>query len=102
MVGDHAESDIDFFLLAIICRAAAPAASFVTWQAERLTYSWQRAGVFFAAQLFELIENRAEDIGFVIRNCPGKIREILGIFNDCDSALETHSGIDVALWQRRE
>ena len=62
----------------------------------------QRAGVFLAAQFFDLVENRAEDVGLVIGNCSGKIGEIPGALNDCDGALETHSGIDVSLRQRRE
>src|SRR5205814_3946029 len=43
--------------------------------------------------------NWAEDVGLVIRNCSGKIAEILGALNDCDGALETHSGIDMARCQ---
>ena len=62
----------------------------------------QRAGVFFAAQFFQLVEDRAKNVGLVIRSCSGKIGEILGALNDCDGALETHSGIDVSLRQRRE
>ena len=57
----------------------------------------QRAGVFLTAQLFDFIEDRAENISLVIRSCSRKIREILGALNNCDGALETHSGIDVAL-----
>src|SRR5206468_13100318 len=48
VIGDHAEGDVDFLLLAIDCRAAASAALFDR-QAMRLPYNWQRAGIFSAA-----------------------------------------------------
>src|SRR4029453_5090976 len=60
----------------------------------------QRAGVFFAAQSFELVENPAKDVGLVIRSCSRKIREILGALNDCAHTLETHPSINVTLRQR--
>ena len=62
----------------------------------------QRACVFFAAQFFELVEDRSENVGLVIRDRSGEIGEIFGALNDRGHALETHSGIDVALRQRRE
>ena len=62
----------------------------------------QRAAVFLAAQLFDLIENRTKNIGLVIRNRSGKIREIFRALDNCGGALETHSGVDVSLRQRRE
>ncbi len=55
---------------------------------------------FFAAQLFQLVENWAENVGLVIRSRSRKIGEILCALNDCYGALETHSGIDVARCQR--
>jgi len=62
----------------------------------------QRARVFFSAEFFELIEDWAKDVGLVIRNRSGKIREILSSLNDRNGTLETHSGIDVPLRQGRE
>ena len=91
MIGDDAKSEIDLFLSSV-CRAAVSAAA-----SQRAALRWQRAGVFFAAQFFDLVENRAKNIGLVIRNCSGKIGEIFRALNYCDSALETHSCIDVAL-----
>src|SRR5262249_27358243 len=78
-----------------ICRAAAPAAFPFARQAMRLPYSWQRARVFIAAQFFDFIENRAEDVCLVIRRGSRKIGEIVCALNDCDGALETHSSVDV-------
>ena len=81
MIGDHAECDVDFFLLTFAAAAVC----------------WQCAGVFLAAQFFDLVEDCAEDICLVIRSCSGKIGQIFCALNDCGDALETHSGIDVAL-----
>src|SRR4029077_3513980 len=50
----------------------------------------------------DFVEDRAEDVSFVIRNCSGKIRKILGALNDRYGALEAHSSIDVTLRQRGE
>src|SRR5262249_27347685 len=102
VIGDDAKRDIDFLLLQIICRAVAPAASFCSRQAMRLPYNWQCRSVLFATELFQLIEDRTENVGLVIGNCSGKIREILRALNDCYGALETHSGIDMTLGQRHE
>ena len=96
MIGDDAKSDVDLFLLVFdfVGRLCQPPSS----QQRRPTVGSVLA-YFFAAQFFDLIENRAEDVGLVIRNRAGKIGEIPGALNDCDGALETHSGIDVALRQ---
>ena len=58
---------------------------------------WKRAGVFLAAKFFDLIEDRAKNIGLVVGNGAGKIGEIFRALNDCGHALETHAGIDVTL-----
>src|SRR5439155_14024727 len=58
--------------------------------------------IFLAAQFFELIEHRAEDVSFVIGNRAGKIGEIFRALNDRRHALEAHSRVDVPLWQSRE
>ena len=107
MIGDDAESDIDLDLFwgahaAGVLVAAARGDFLDRRAADRHTrvgcaplHIRQRAGVFFAAQFFDLIEDRAENVGLVIRSRSGKIGEILGALNDCYGALETHSGIDV-------
>ena len=100
MIGDHTKRDIDLFLLGIVCRAAASAAFFSSRQATRLPYKWQRRFIFFFAQCFKLIENRAKDVGLVIRNGSGEIGEIFRALNDCGHALETHAGIDMTLRER--
>ena len=58
--------------------------------------------IFLAAQFFHLVEDRAKNIGLVIRNRAGKIGEILRALDDRCHALETHPGIDVTLRQRRK
>jgi hypothetical protein len=52
VVGNDAKSDIDFFLLAMSGRAGLG----------------QRRSVFFAAEFLDLVEERTEDVRFVIRN----------------------------------
>ena len=59
-------------------------------------------GVFLAAQFFDLIEDRAKNIGFVIGNGAGEIGKIFRALNDRGHALETHAGIDVPLRKRRK
>src|SRR6266566_7676800 len=95
MIGDDAKGDVDFLLLVLILYGGCVSRRRLT----ETPYNRQQAGAFLAAQFFNLIENWAEDIGLVIRNCSGKIAEILGALNDCDGALETHSGIDMARCQ---
>src|SRR5262245_36604825 len=68
----------------------------------RLPYNRQCRSVFLSAQFFQLVENRAKDVSFIIRGRSGKIGEIFGALYDCNGALEAHSGIDVALRQSRE
>ena len=83
MVGHDAKGDVDLFLLGFVGDSAFQ----------------QRARIFFAAQFFDLIENRAENVGLVIRNCTGEIAEIFCTLNDRGHAFEPHSGIDVTLRQ---
>src|SRR5262249_8920495 len=94
--GDDAESDVDLFLLGIICRAAASAAFPFARQAMRLPYNRQCRSVFLAAQPFDLVENRAENVGLVIRRRSRKLGEIFCTLDNCYRALEAHSSIDVA------
>ena len=87
VVGDDAKSDIDFFLLAMSGRSGLG----------------QRRSVFFAAEFPDLVEERTEDVRFVIRNTG--VREFakaLGSLHNGADALETHAGIDVTGGQRSE
>ena len=87
MVGDDPESDVDFFLLRMTSGAGLR----------------QGGGVTFAAQFFDLGEERKEDVGFVIRDAgAGKIGESLGALDDRADPLEAHAGINVARGQRGE
>ena len=49
-----------------------------------------------------LVEDRAENVGLVVRDRAGEIGEIFCALDDRGDALETHSGIDVTLRQWRE
>src|SRR5205807_3664292 len=62
VICDNAEGDIDLFLF-FICRAATPAARLFARQAERLPYNGKRRSIFLSAQLFQFVEDRAENIG---------------------------------------
>src|SRR4029078_86871 len=97
VIGNDAERDIDFFLVRIIYRAAAPSAFLCGRLAMRLPCNRQRAGVFLAAKLFELIKNRPKNIGVVIRSRAGKIGQGPRVLTDRFHALETHSSIDMSL-----
>jgi len=85
VVGDHAEGDVDFLLL----RPAGAARD------------GERAGIFFAAELFDLVKDRAEDVGLVVRDfrvC--EVGESFRALDDRGHALEAHAGIDVLLSER--
>ena len=59
--------------------------------------------VFLAAQFFDLVEYRPEDIGLVIRDfrvC--EIGEVSRALDDARDALEAHAGVDVLRRKRRE
>ena len=73
MIGDYAEGDIDLFLVAF-------AGSSMFWKG-RL--------VFLAAEFFQLVEDRAKDVGLVVRNCAGELGEVFCALNDCGGALQT-------------
>ena len=63
----------------------------------------QRAAVFLAAQFFQRVEDRAEDVGFVIGDfCVGKIREVFRALDDAGDALKTHAGVHMLRRQRRK
>ena len=83
VIGDHAERDIDLFLLA-----------------ELLAALRQRRGVHFATHLLQIIKDRAEHIGLVVGYRFREIREPLGALDERAGALEAHPGIHVAGWQR--
>ena len=87
VIGDDAEGDVDLFLFAF---------------ASGSMFSEGSTGVFLAAEFFELVEDRAKDVGFVVRNCAGEIGEIFRALNDRGRALETQAGIDVTLRKRRK
>ncbi len=86
VVGDHAESDV-YFLLLVFAGAAG---------------GRKGARVSFAAELLDLIEDRAEDIGLVIRDRAAEVGEIFRPLDDRGCALKAHPGIDVARRQRDE
>ena len=86
VIGNHAESDVDLFLLVL---------------ASAFLFRNRRA-VFLTAEFFELVKNRAKDIRFVIGDRAGEIGEVFRSLDDCGHALETHAGIDVPLWQKGE
>src|SRR5262245_24967744 len=65
----------------------------------RLPCNRQCRSVFLTAQLFDLVEDRAENVGLVIRRRSGKLGEIFCTLDSCYRALEAHSGIDVARCQ---
>ena len=67
--------------------------------AARLPRSGNVRSVFLAAQFFDLVEDRTENVGLVIRDRSGEIGEIFRALDDRGDALETHAGIDVPLRQ---
>ena len=88
VVGDDAEGDVDLLLLGVAGAAGA---------------SGSVRAVFLAAQLFDLVEDRAEDVGFVV----GDLRVAKSVKSFVPwmmrgDALEAHAGIDVLGGQRRE
>ena len=88
MVGDDAEGDIDLFLLGV-ASAAGVAGSVDAY--------------FLPLSLFEFVEDRAEDVGFVVGDLGvGEIGEAFRALNDGGDALEAHAGIDMLGGQRRE
>src|SRR5882672_7703476 len=86
MVGDHAEGDVDLFLLTCARRAG----------------TGQRGVVFLPAEFFNFVEDGAENVRFVVGNNLVEISEILRALNKAGYAFETHPGIDMFGWQRRE
>src|SRR5207248_6829885 len=44
----------------------------------------------------------AENVGLVIRDRAGEIGEVFRALDNRSSALESHPGIDMTLWQRRK
>ena len=51
--------------------------------------------VGFSAELFELAEDRLEDVGGVVGRLFREVGEAFGVLNDGTSAFEAHAGIDV-------
>ena len=65
--------------------------------------SWKGAGVFLAAQLFQGVEEGAEDVGFVVGDAGvGEVLEIIRALHDTRHALESHPGVHMPGGQRRE
>ena len=87
VVGDDAEGDIVFFLFGV-----------ASGTADR-----QRGSVGLAAEFFELVEDRAEDVGLVVRDARvGEIGEIICALDNRGDAFEAHAGIDMARGEGRE
>ena len=87
VVGDDAEGDIGFFLLGVAGRAAGG----------------KGGAVGAAAEFFEFVEDRTEDVGLVIRDAGvGEIAEVFCALDDRGDALEAHAGIDMARGERAE
>src|SRR5207249_2849926 len=61
---------------------------------------WKGRLVLLAAKSFQLVEDRAKDVGLVVRDCAGELGEVFCALNDCGGALQTQSGIDVTLRKR--
>ena len=72
MIGDDTEGDVDLFLIAF-------AGSSMFWKG-RL--------VFLVAKCLQLVEDRAKDVGLVVRNCAGELGEVFCALNDCSSTLQ--------------
>ncbi len=79
MIGDDTKGDVDFFLLSLRAKARFR----------------ERRPVRFAAELFDLVEKRAEDIRFLIRDDVAEISEVPRALNHRGHALETHPGVDM-------
>ncbi len=91
VVGDDAEGDVDFLLLGHGHHVAL------------LIRFGQRAGVVFAAQFFDFIEDGLEDVGVVVGDFGVlEVGEILRAVDDGDDALEAHAGVHVLRGQRDE
>ena len=73
MIGNDAECDVDLFLIAFTDRSM--------FRQGRL--------VFLAAHSFQLVEDRAKDVGLVVRDCAGELGEVFCALNDCGGALQT-------------
>ena len=87
VVGDDAEGDIGFFLLGVAGGAA----------------HWQCGAVGFAAEFFDFVEDRTEDVGLVVRNARvGEIGEIFCALDDRGDALEAHACVHMAGGEGRE
>ncbi len=81
VVGDDAEGDIGFFLLGVAGGAA----------------DGECRAVGAAAEFFDFVEDRAEDVGLVVRNARvGEIGEVFCALDDRGDAFEAHAGIDMA------
>ena len=87
MVGNDAESDVDFLLLAVSGRSGLG----------------ERRPVFLAAQLFNLGEERTENVGLVVGDAGvGKLGETFCPLHHGTDTFEAHAGVDVTGGQRRE
>ena len=73
MIRDYAEGDVDLFLIAFASRSMF----------------WEGRLVLLAAKSFQLAEDRAKDVGLVVRDCAGELGEVFCALNDCGGALQT-------------
>src|SRR5206468_5312622 len=55
----------------------------------------QGGAIAFTAELFEAVEDWAEDVGFVIRDDAREVGEVSCVLDNPGDALEAHAGIDV-------
>src|ERR1019366_7295344 len=62
----------------------------------------QGGSVFLPAQLLNLVEDWAEDVGLVIRDDAGEVGKVPCVLHDAGDALEAHAGIDVLCRQGGE
>src|SRR5213082_1169002 len=81
MIGDDAKRDVDPFRIAF--------ASSSMFRKGRL--------VFLAAECFQLVEDRAKNVGLVVRDCAGESSKVFCALNDRGCPLETQPSIDVTL-----
>ena len=66
MIRYDTEGDVDLFLIAF------PSS----------TMFWKGRLVLLAAKFFQLVEDRAKDVGLVVRDCAGKLGKVFCAFND--------------------
>src|SRR5258706_413986 len=86
MVGNDPKRNVAFFLLAPTGCAG----------------SRKSGTIFLATELFDFVENGAENIRFVVGDDPVEIGEVLRALDKTGYAFETHPGVDMFGGQRGE